>query len=227
MLGLDCEQCVAGLLHCQATPDNPGQSDGRLPDSPDISLLSPELQQEWSVDRNRHLGPIKVKLQSSFKAVWECNKCPAGQLHIWTAIVSSRCRGSKCPYCSNRLACLHNSLATIAPDQVQYWNRSKNEATPEQVLAGSQLRAEWRCPTCKWEWQARIAARMRRRAGCPKCLMNRRTHPTFAEAQPAALAEWDYRRNDAKDIFPDNTSLGSGKPSQFRAGVAMLGCSQP
>ena len=52
------------------------------------------------------------------------------------------------------------------------------------------------------------------RAGCPKCsnvLKVTQPQPTFAEAQPACLAEWDYEHNDAEDMHPDNITLGSGK----------------
>ncbi|KAL3143755.1 hypothetical protein ABBQ32_003587 [Trebouxia sp. C0010 RCD-2024] len=85
----------AGHLQCQAAADTPGTSDNRPLRSPDISLLSPELQQEWCVNRNIHLGAIKVKPQSNIKAVWQCDNCPAGQPHVWTAIVGKRTRGSR------------------------------------------------------------------------------------------------------------------------------------
>ena len=179
-------------------------------------MLSSELQQQWHVERNMHLGAIMVKPNCGIKAVWQCDKCPAGQPHIWTTCVYLRAqRGTKCPYCSNRLVCLHSSLATIAPDVAQYWNHSKNEKAPEQVLAGSHLRAEWKCPTCSSEWQAPICMRTRARAGCPKCSArktSKNAQPTFAEAQPACLAEWDYELNEANKIYPESTTLGSGKP---------------
>ena len=178
-------------------------------------MLSPELQQQWHVERNMHLGAIMVKPNSNKRAVWQCNKCPAGQPHIWTATVYSRVhKSTKCPYCSNRLVCLHNCLATIAPDAAQYWNHSKNEKTPEQMMAGSHFRAEWKCPTCKWEWQAPIQKRSLARAGCPKCsARNRRqqSQPSFAAAQPACLAEWDYERNAQEGFDPHVITLGSGK----------------
>ena len=199
--GVRCELCCAGPMQCQLTADKPGPSKDRLSESPDISLLEPQLQQQWHVKRNMHLGAIKVKPQSNIKAVRHCINCPAGQPHIWTAVVAERTQGAQCPYCSNRLVCLHNSLATVAPDQTQYWNHDKNQKTPDQVLAGSCLRAEWRCPACKHEWQARIEGRTRRRSGCPKCsqaLKVFQLKPTFAEAQPAELAEWDYERNGAR-----------------------------
>ena len=214
---LHCEECRAGHVQCKAdvTSQQLGQSDDRQPGSPDINLLSPDLQQQWDIERNSHLSAVKVMPPSGIKAVWNCNKCPAGQPHIWTATVQVRTRGSQCPYCSNRLACMHNSLATVAPDAAQYWNHSKNEKAPEQVVAGSNSKAEWKCPACNWEWQAQIKGRVRRSSGCPKCIQRSKGYqlqPTFVEAQPACLAEWDYEHNDAKGVYPDNTTLGSGKP---------------
>ena len=186
----------------------------RLPGSPDISMLSPELQQQWDVKRNMHLGAIRVKPNSGIKAVWQCNQCPAGQPHIWTAEVQKRTRGTQCPYCCNKRVCLHNSLATIAPAAIQYRNSSKNQKVPEQVLAGSNAKAEWKCPACKLEWRASIEGRTRKRSGCPKCSRAKKviqSQPTFAEAQPACLAKWDYEHNNAEEIYSDNITLGSGK----------------
>ena len=132
MQGTQSDKCSAGPLQCQSAATKQGQLDYRAM-SPDISMLSPELQEQWHVAANEHLGPIKIRAQSGIKAVWQCikavwqcNKCPAEQPHVWTAVVASRTRGTQCPYCSNRLVCLHNSLASVAPDAAQYWNHSKN-----------------------------------------------------------------------------------------------------
>ncbi|KAL3144772.1 hypothetical protein ABBQ38_001886 [Trebouxia sp. C0009 RCD-2024] len=204
-----------GHLQCQVTASHkPGQPDGTPPMSPDISMLSPELQEQWHVDSNRHLGAVKVKQQSAIKAVWQCNKCPAGQPHVWTAPVHRRTRGSQCPYCSNRRVCLHNSLATIAPETAKYWNHSKNRTAPEQVLAGSSSTAMWKCPACRYEWKAPIYQRVRSGSGCPKCShknQKRNSQPTFAEAQPACLAEWDHEHNEADGFYPHKVTLGSSK----------------
>ena len=207
--------CIARrVLQDMCNAKQLGRSDDRLPGSSDISLLSPELQQQWDVESNLHLGATKITPQRGAKAVWTCNKCPDGQPHIWTANVYNRTRGSQCPYCSNRHVCLHNSLAALAPDAAQYWNHSKNEKAPDQVLAGSNYRAEWKCPTCKWEWQAPLIRCTRKMSGCPKCSQKRKSYksqPTFAEAQPACFAEWDYELNDDLRIYPDRIALGSGK----------------
>ena len=206
--------CYAGHPQRQATAVKLAQTNDRLPRSPDISMLSPELQQQWDVEGNMHLGAIRVKPQSHIRAVWQCDKCPAGQPHIWTAAVQNRTRGRQCPYCCNKRVCLHNSLATTAPDVAQNWNYSKSQKVPEQVLAGSTTKAEWKCAVCNLEWQACIRDRVRNRSGCPKCSQANKviqSQPTFAEAQPACLAEWDYERNDAEDFYPDKITLGSHK----------------
>ncbi|KAL3143855.1 hypothetical protein ABBQ32_003677 [Trebouxia sp. C0010 RCD-2024] len=204
----------AGQLQCQATAKTPGQLDSALPLLPDISMLSPELQQQWHVDENMHLGAIKVKPYSAIRAVWKCSKCPAGQPHVWTTSVANRTRGTKCPYCVNTRVCLHNSLAMVAPGAARYWDHSKNAEAPEQVLAGRSSRAHWTCPACKYEWLAPVFQRVRTSAGCPKCsLASKGKHfqPTFAEAQPAELAEWDHAHNEAEGFCPHLVTLGSGK----------------
>ncbi|KAL3150121.1 hypothetical protein ABBQ38_013459 [Trebouxia sp. C0009 RCD-2024] len=96
----------------------------------------------------------------------------------------------------------------------RYWNHTKNEKAPEQVLAGSPSRAEWQCPVCKREWRASIKDCTRRGSGCAKCSARNRTQqpqPTFAEAQPAELAQWDHERSDAEGFFPHKVTLGSAK----------------
>ena len=206
--------CFTGASRCRASGEEPP---GQLEQSellPDISSLSPELQQEWHVSRNAHFGGIKITAWSSRRAVWECKRCPAGQPHIWSALVRSRSRGTKCPYCMNRDVCLHNSLATVSPQTAKYWNHSQNAKAPHQVLAGSNSRAEWRCPDCKLEWQACIAPRVSRNAGCPRCSLKNgsgRHHPTFEEDKPAVMEDWDYESNAADGIFPRNTTHGSSK----------------
>ena len=81
------------------------------------------------------------------------------------------------------------------------------------MLAGSNFRAEWKCPACYWEWQAPIFLRTRAQAGCPKCsraLKVNQPQPTFAQVQPVQLAE-DSERNDAQGFYPEDNTLGSTK----------------
>ena len=87
-------------------------------------------------------------------------------------------------------------------------------SSPEQVLAGSGVEAEWQCSVCKREWRARINRRALTGSGCAECSTRNRTQqsqPTFAEAQPAELAEWDHERNNEDGLYPHKVTLGSNK----------------
>ncbi|KAL3143834.1 hypothetical protein ABBQ32_003660 [Trebouxia sp. C0010 RCD-2024] len=50
---------TAGHSRGQSTAQAASQLHNESPTSPDISMLSPELQQQWHVDKNMHLGAIK------------------------------------------------------------------------------------------------------------------------------------------------------------------------
>ena len=110
---------VVPAVFCQATAPQPQKQQGKHlhVDLPDISQLSPQLQQD-------------------------------------------------CPYCEGRKVCEHSSLATQALRQTRYWKFDKNAKTPEQLLAGSGLRAEWKCPACSYEWQGHKASLLAAKSWC-------------------------------------------------------------
>ena len=206
--------CGAGLqqVHTKEQTENVLVNTGSI-GTPDLSELSPQLQRQWHPENNT-LGDIKVKPQSHKRVQWTCGRGPGGQPHIWVATVQARTSSKGCPYCQGRRACVHNSVATAAPDLVRYWNYDKNVETPEKTLAGSGARAEWKCPDCKHEWQADIHQRVLRNAGCPKCSSLRKPwnkQPTFEAAQHHLLSQWDHQQNAKEGIFPHNTTLGSDK----------------
>ena len=179
---------------------------------PDISELSPHLQQQWHPDNNALLGNIKVKPHSPRKVLWSCPDCPAGCPHIWLASVTSRTKGCSCPYCQGRRVCKHNSLATKAPTVATYWDHNKNAKTPEQTLAGSHIRVDWKCPDCRYEWQASIRHKVFDGSGCPRCSSGKYSkQPTFQAAEHTLLLEWDHERNARDGIYPHNTTLQSHK----------------
>ena len=205
---------AAGPVHLgHATRAQPGKQHDRN-FNPDISQLSPHLQQEWHPDNNALLGGVKVKPYSQRKVIWSCPNCPAGCPHIWTTTVANRTNGTNCPYCQGSKLCKHNSLATKAPKQARYWDHSKNASTPEQTLAGSSFRADWKCPDCQHKWQAKIVKKVFSNSGCPRCSYSRKNNskqPTFQVAEHTLLREWDYERNARDGIHPDDTTLQSQK----------------
>ena len=186
---------------CHATAAQPQSQHGKQGKAivPDISELSPHLQQQWHPDNNAWLGGIKVRPHSGKRVKWSCPNCPLGRPHIWETTVQLRTSGSKCPYCLNKRVCKHNSLATKAPKQWKYWNHEKNAKTPEQVNAGSSLRAHWKCPACRLTWQAPVSARSRRDAGCPSCCCDHKHSLEYRKTTPRRVTFFEGYRPPKDD----------------------------
>ncbi len=182
---------------------------------PDISLLRPELQQQWHHVRNQHLGDRKISASSRLSMWWSCDQCPCGLPHEWSATVADRQdMDSRCPFCTNNRLCQHNSLSTKAPAEAVYWDSAKNKLTPDQVTAYSHARRHWLCPSCDYSWQAPTRSKVRDRSGCPKCssknkAVNRK--PTLTQSQHPAMMDFDCERNRKAGLDPDNITAGSGK----------------
>ena len=198
---------------------NQGQHASVQQNSPNISRLDPDLQQQWDHAANAHLGPISVTPKNGRKVGWICDQCPDGHLHRWEAMVANRSNGNGCPQCSGRKVCKHNSLATKAPSVAAQWDYEANDGTPDSLVAHSNQLVGWLCEVCGHNWSATPHSRISKKAGCPKCGDHAKgkqaTQPTFAECQDprskALLAEWDHARNAPQGNFPHNTRLKSHK----------------
>ena len=115
---------------------------------PDLSQLSPKLQQQWDHEKNAHLGHTVIKPHSNRVVSWRCSDCPDGHPHEWEAALSSRTRNDGCPFCKGKRVCKHNSLATQASDIAASWDAAANAGTPHDYTAHSSHRAQWMCSTC-------------------------------------------------------------------------------
>ena len=188
---------------------------------PDISRLSKELQQQWHPNKNAHHGNVIITPGSGHKVWWSCDQCPDGFPHVWESSVHNRTRGRGCPYCSGHLVCQHNTLARKAQHVAWYWDIAKMGSTSlDKVTANSCLRVHWKCPICLYEWQAKVADKVRGSTGCPKCARKhagrkqdgtREKRPTFAGDQHPLLKQWHPEFNEKEGNFPANTTLQSNK----------------
>ena len=149
----------------QALPEPPAAR----PVGTDLRLLTPQLQKQWHHAKNQHLKDIQVHPNSHLRVWWTCDQCPCGLPHEWLAKVYNR-QGTdnQCPFCTNKSLCHHNFLLTEAPFVAAYWDTAKNGVTADQMLAGSNARRHWLCPTCKYSWQAPVYRRVDNNSGCPK-----------------------------------------------------------
>ena len=99
---------------------------------------------DWAFSKAAGLDPHTLSSSSHKHIRWICHKCPRGQSHSWTTTVSSLCKGSGCPSCSGRKACVCNSLQSLHPDLAAEWDYSQNIGTPDDYSAQSNKKMWWR-----------------------------------------------------------------------------------
>ncbi|DBA72408.1 TPA: hypothetical protein ACH3X2_010440 [Trebouxia sp. C0005] len=66
----------------QSTNNEQSQSQSQQT-GPDLSKLSPRLQQQFDHVQNAHLGNIVITKFSSIQVAWSCDQCPSGYPHKW------------------------------------------------------------------------------------------------------------------------------------------------
>ncbi len=141
-----------------------------LPGVTDLATLRPDLAAQWH--SCNELRPEQVRPNAAMKVVWRCEDG-----HEWEAAVYTRSgAGQGCPYCSgHRVMPGETDLATVHPELAGEWDGS-NTFGPQDVTAGSDRRAKWRCAKGH-VWEAAISSRTGRRpTGCP-CCRGRRALP--------------------------------------------------
>ena len=146
-----------------------------------------ELAAQWHPTRNGSLTPADVTTGSTRRIWWKhpCGSC--GHPHEWLARIYHRVRGTGCPTCSGKSACICNSLATKHPELVkQQWDREANgELRPEALLPASNTMVHWRCdlhsPPCLWLANPNNRTRAKHPSGCPQCARDQRSACMLAQ----------------------------------------------
>lgn len=176
------------------TNDEDPRLDHRV--DPSLAQAFPDLALEWHARRNSPLTPTDIAPFSHRNVWWRCQK-----RHVWSATVTSRARGTGCPYCAGRLVTRATSLAGRYPSLCQQWHPTKNGALLASELSpGSKRKVWWLCKAGH-EWLARVASRTAGR-DCPYC-SNRYVarDQSLAAQRPDLLAQWDREQNEAIDPF--------------------------
>jgi hypothetical protein len=175
--------------------------------TPERSLAAhPRLVAELDPERNGALDAATVAGRSDRRLWWRCARG-----HVWQATVKARVKvGSGCPGCasSHRRGIL---LAAQRPDLLDQWVDERNGGPPDDVPAGSQKKAWWRCPVDpRHVWQAQVRNRVRQHSGCPYCAHTRVAAETsLAATRPALAAEWHPARNHP--LSPSDVLPGAGR----------------
>ena len=130
----------------------------------DLETVNPEIAKEWDYEKNTLL-PSEVT-RCSGKVVWW--KCEKG--HSWKITVSSRTKGSGCPYCCNqKILAGYNDLQTLEPEIASEWDYDKNKLKPSEVAAYSNKKFWWKCQNGH-SWKSAISGRTKGGQGCPYCV---------------------------------------------------------
>ena len=112
-----------------------------------LSVLNPELAEQWHPTKNMPLTPSNFTLNSGHKVWWQCEFG-----HEWKTTIDSRnskSGGTGCPYCSPtfKLASSTNNLAISNPELLEFFHPSKNGGLkPQDITHGSEKPIWWKCP---------------------------------------------------------------------------------
>ena len=181
----------------------------KLTDDNRLSILYPDLVDEWHPTKNGRLTPDDVSYASGKKVWWLCK-----QGHDWDAVVASRTsNGTGCRFCSGRCPTDATRLSILYPDLVDEWDQAKNGSlTPDNVSYASHKRVWWRCERGH-EWKVAvyrrtiekrtIEGRELKGIGCRQCASG------LSVYYPGVAAEWHPTKN--KPLTLDDVTYGSNK----------------
>ena len=176
-----------------------------VPGVNDLATLRPELAAQWHPERNLPLTPERIAPGSHKRVWWVC-----GKGHVWQAAAAARANGERCPVCAGKVVIPgENDLAALYPEIAAQWDGEKNgRLTAKEVSPYSNRKAWWRCREGH-SWQAAIAARTKRKTGCPYCTGRKvlAGYNDLATAEPFVAMQWHPTLN--APLTPEQVSAGS------------------
>ena len=189
----------------------------RLTDKNRLSMVYPELAEEWDSGQNSPLTSAEISFGSTKKVWWKCLVCG----HGWLASVYNRKRGTGCPACNGNRLTDRNRLSLTNPELCKEWDFEKNlgvwkngpkhPRTPEEVSKSSAKRVWWKCLVCGHSWVTAVCNRTDKKDpnGCPGCSGRAVTDKNrLSLILPELCKEWDYEKNFP--LTPDDVSCGMG-----------------
>jgi hypothetical protein len=176
----------------------------------------PELAREWHPTKNLPLRLEDTGIGTEKRIWWRCSTDPS---HEWDTLIAVRIQRPSCPLCTGRIVTPETSLAGRFPEIAKEWHPTRNgDLRPDQMRAGSERHAWWRCsrdPT--HEWRAIIGNRARGHT-CPMCSGRVATPATSIQAlYPEVARNWHPTRNGK--LTPDQVKLHAKRRFWWRCPV--------
>ena len=189
----------------------------------DLQTTNPELAKQWHPTKNGELTAVQVTASSNKKVWWLYPyDDPKTGKHFdfeWEAIVSSRNKGTGCPFLTGKAVWPgFNDLQTVNPSLAKLWHPTKNgKLKPTQVTINSTKRVWWMYPyddlkTGKhfdFEWQSSIVTQNISKHYCPY-LSNQAIWNGFNDLQtinPRLASQWHPTKNG--NLKPEQVTFGS------------------
>lgn len=173
----------------------------------DVETRNPNMAKQWHYQRNGDLLPSMIAISSNKRVWWLCQECG----YEWLASPNSR-GDHGCPRCAGQVVWEgHNDLESQNPELALDWNYEKNMGLrPNEVAANTSKKVWWKCHTCKYEWQANVAARNSGN-GCPFCSGKSVWvgKNDLATLNPKLAEEWNQNKNG--ELFPSMVLPKSNK----------------
>ena len=114
-----------------------------------------------------------------------------------------------------------HSLKAKYPEVASEWHPTKNGLLSPDMVAPNTNKRVWWLGKCGHEWPSTVASRANMRCGCPICSGKRVISGIndLLTAYPELCEEWDYEKNNIRNIFPDKVSPHSDKKAWWKCGV--------
>lgn len=135
----------------------------------------PNLMLDWDWNKNKDIDPNSTPSRTRAEVYWKCHICQ----YEWHKSPDQRIgKHLGCPKCSKKeqararrlkLVEEQGSIGTTHPHLLLDWNGSVNNIPPEELVAGSHERVNWKCHLCGHEWPTSVYKRAVLGHRCPKC----------------------------------------------------------
>lgn len=109
-----------------------------------------------------------------------------------------------------------NNISITHPYLIKEWDFDKNKINPNELSAGSNKRAWWKCDKGH-SWNTSICHRAIRNTGCPICVGRKvlKGYNDLSTTHHSLVSEWNYDKNH---ISPSEVVAGSNKKVWWRCG---------
>lgn len=160
-----------------------------------ILQKAPGIAEQWHPKKNGKLKPEYFPSGSTEK-VWWLGKCG----HTWEAAIYTRTKaGYGCPYCRNLYVNETNSLESLEPAILKFWDFNKNDEEgmhPSRIVPSSPKEVWWKCSkghSFKSGVRVRLASK---HEGCPYCIGRKVSiENSLGIKRPWVFKYWDVEKN--------------------------------